>query len=233
VTHPTRGHRRRSSATRGRLAHHIRPPLALAWIPAIVLSAVAIALVLSGALDRPGRAGTPAIAGASAAPTDLLLVTPAPSGTPEFSLPPVVAPSPSEAATGVPSEGIRAKRIRIERLAIDLPIVEGDGIDAPLGKAAHYPGTAWPGGGSNIYIYGHARKGMFLSLWEAKVGDEVIFLLVDGTERTYVVTEVLPRVPWNAVHYIEPTPTEQLTLQTSTSYGPTAPRFIVIALPKT
>jgi len=42
---------------------------------------------------------------------------------------------------------------------------------------------------------------------------------------------VLPTVPWDAVRYLEPTPTEQLTLQTSTSYYPTAPRFVVIALP--
>ena len=62
----------------------------------------------------------------------------------------------------------------IERLGIDLTIVEGDGIDAPIGKAAHYPGTGWPGGGTNIYIYGHAQEGMFLSLWDAKKGDEVV-----------------------------------------------------------
>ena len=43
--------------------------------------------------------------------------------------------------------------------------------------------------------------------------------------------EVLPKVPLDAVKYLDPTPTEQLTLQTSTSYYPTAPRFVVIAVP--
>ena len=89
----------------------------------------------------------------------------------------------------------------------------------------------WPDGGSNIYIYGHAREGMFLSLWDAKVGDKVVLTLADGTQRTYVVDKVLPKVPWDAVQYLQPTPTEQLTLQTSTSYYETAPRFVVIAHP--
>ena len=127
--------------------------------------------------------------------------------------------------------GIQANRIIIARLGIDLAIVEGDGIDAPLGKVAHFPSTAWPGGGTNIYIYGHARTGMFIRLWDARVGDTVTLDLVDGTTRTYVVTKVLPTVPWDAVQYLEAPPTEQLTLQTCTSYYPTAPRFVVIAVP--
>ena len=49
--------------------------------------------------------------------------------------------------------------------------------------------------------------------------------------RAYVVDRVLPKVPWDAVKYLRPTETEQLTLQTSTSYHPTSPRFIVIAHP--
>ena len=59
---------------------------------------------------------------------------------------------------------------------------------------------------------------MFIRLWDARVGDTVQLGLVDGTSRTYVVTKVLPKVPWDAVQYLEPTPTEQLTLQTCTSY---------------
>ena len=72
---------------------------------------------------------------------------------------------------------------------------------------------------------------MFIALWQAREDDEVVLDLVDGTSSTYVVTRVLPRVPWDAVRYLEPTAGEQLTLQTSTSYEPMAPRFIVIAVP--
>jgi LPXTG-site transpeptidase (sortase) family protein len=110
-------------------------------------------------------------------------------------------------------------------------IVEGDGVDAPLGKVAHYPGTAWPGGGSNIYLYAHARDGMFISLWNAVIGDKVVLTLVDGSQRRYVVSRIRPSVRWNDMSVLDPTPTEQLTLQTCTSYQVTAPRFIVIAVP--
>ena len=72
---------------------------------------------------------------------------------------------------------------------------------------------------------------MFLALWKVAVGDTVVLTLVDGTQRTYIVDTVLPKVPWDALQYTAPTPTEQLTLQTSTSYHPTSPRFIAIAHP--
>jgi len=155
----------------------------------------------------------------------------APGRSEAVSFPPVATESAAASPNPSGSLGIRAARIRIDRLGIDLKIVEGDGIDAPLDKAAHFPGSGWPGGGTNIYIYAHAREGMFLSLWDVKQGDTVILTLVDGTERTYAVDKVLPRVPWDAIEYLAPTPTEQLTLQTSTSYYPTAPRFVVRAYP--
>lgn len=158
------------------------------------------------------------------------IVRPTATSTPTPTLPVLATPTALPSATPSPV-GIVARRIRIDRLGIDLQIVEGDGIDAPLRKAAHYPSTGWPDGGSNIYIYGHAQAGMFLALWDARVGDEVVLELVDGTDRRYVVTVVKPKVPWNALEYLAPTPTEQLTLQTSTSYTATAPRFIVIAEP--
>jgi sortase A len=150
--------------------------------------------------------------------------------------------SPALGASGPAASGVRAAslthpiiatRLVISRLRIDLPIVEGDGVDTPLYKVAHYPGTAWPGGGSNIYLYGHARVGMLLSLWNANVGDKVVLDLADGSQRTYVVTEIMRNVPWNDMQLLAPTHHEQLTLQTCTSYEPTAPRFVVIAVPQT
>jgi LPXTG-site transpeptidase (sortase) family protein len=138
--------------------------------------------------------------------------------------------TPSDAPV-TPPPGIVARRIRISRLGINLQIVEGDGTEAPMGKAAHYPGTGWPGGGVNIYLYAHAQTGMFLTLWDAKVGDDVFLDLKDGTTRHYVVTVVIPKVPWDALKYVAATAPERLTLQTSTSYTPTAPRFIVLAEP--
>ncbi len=122
-------------------------------------------------------------------------------------------------------------RVRIERLGINLPIVEGDGIDAPLDSAAHFPESGWPGDGTNIYLYAHARNGLFGRLTEAQVGDRVVLSMADGSEHAYEVAKILPAAPWDAMEYVAVTPTEQLTLQTSTSESVTDPRFIVIAYP--
>lgn len=195
----------------------------------ILVVAVLLAIGLGvGPSGTPPSTATPSPS-STAAFGDLPLVIVGPTVSPLGAGSPSVSPSVSPAI----GPGTRANRIKIARLGIDLAVVEGDGLDAPIGKAAHYPGSAWPGGGSNIYIYGHARVGMFLPLWQIRMGDSVVLDLVDGTSRTYVVTKVLPKVPYDAVTYLAPTPMEQLTLQTSTSYYPTAPRFVVIAVPRT
>ena len=231
---------RRSAGGSGRRFERARPLILLGGLAAIVVVAAGVAFVLGGGPNAPTLGiATPALSAAQGLPASpgagagsllssglttqsAALGSAAPgSTTPAASPPPTVNGEP----------GIPADRIRIDRLGINLAIVEGDGIDAPLGKVAHFPSTAWPGGGTNIYIYGHARTGMFLRLWDARVGDTIALDLVDGTTRTYVVTKVLPSVPWDAVQYLDPTPTEQLTLQTCTSYYPTSPRFIVIAVP--
>lgn len=227
--HGRRRRRRRSagvSDTSSWTSRGRRSLVAVAVISVIVLAAAGLSIALDG--GGTGSDGSPSQPSLGSG-----LPRVSPAQTPVTSFPPVAtdsptpAPSPSQAA----GQEIKAKRILIERLGIDLKIVEGDGIDAPIGKAAHYPGTGWPGGGTNIYIYGHARTGMFLSLWDVKVGDQVVLTLVDGTQRTYEIAKVIPKAPWDAVKYLDPTPTEQLTLQTSTSYHATSPRFIAIAYP--
>jgi LPXTG-site transpeptidase (sortase) family protein len=201
-----------------------RSPLVLLGTLLVVVAAgIALFVTLGGRPSAPpAPSATPSLAAVQATASPSVVATPgAIAATP--SLEPSASPGPAV--------GIVAKRIRIARLSIDLPIVEGDGVDAPMNKAAHYPDTAWPGGGSNIYIYGHAQKGMFLTLWDVAVGDEVVLDLVDGSTRTYRVSQIIPKAPWDAMHYLDPTPKEQLTLQTSTSYHPTSPRFVVIAVP--
>ena len=195
--------------------------------------ALAAALALSaqrqpgtnGASPSPG--GTPAASVASRPPAG----SPSPSvGVAGSASPPRTAsPSPSAGAAG--TGGIPAVRIQIERLGIDLPVVEGDGVTAPDREAAHFPGSAWPDAGSNTYIYGHAREGVFLRLWDAKLGDIVVLTLADGSSRCFAIDELRPRTPWNDLSVLLPTDEERLTLQTSTSYTPTAPRFVVIARP--
>jgi LPXTG-site transpeptidase (sortase) family protein len=157
-----------------------------------------------------------------------LTTSPAPSSL----LSPTIAPSPTPAPTIPPGY-----RIKIVRLSIDLPIAEGDldrdtvRQETPENFAFHLPGTAIPGDGSNSYIYAHARRGMFLSLWNAREGDEVTIITPDAHELRYVVSEVHPRVDPSDVTWAARTSNERLTLQTSTGPNPGDPRFVVIALP--
>jgi LPXTG-site transpeptidase (sortase) family protein len=160
------------------------------------------------------------------------------SGWPQAQNAVIASPSVTAAASTRPPDAAEASvsldavnRIRVERLGIDLPIIEGDGIDAPLDSAAHFPGSGWPGDNTNIYLYAHARNGLFGRLTEAQVGDRVVVAMADGTEHTYEVARIVPDASWDAMEYVAVTPTEQLTLQTSTSESITDPRFIVIAYP--
>jgi hypothetical protein len=72
---------------------------------------------------------------------------------------------------------------------------------------------------------------MFLSLWNARVGDVVLIRTPDGRSLRYVVSEIHPRVPPSEVTWAAPSPPDRLTLQTSTGPDPGDPRFVVVALP--
>lgn len=73
---------------------------------------------------------------------------------------------------------------------------------------------------------------MFLALWDARVGDEVLIVTPDGRTLTYVISEVRPRVAADDVSVVQPTSDERITLQTSTGPNASDPRFVVIALPR-
>jgi hypothetical protein len=164
-----------------------------------------------------------------------------PPGDLVASLGPTPAQAPEE-ATPRPTEAPRSvdgMRIRVARLDIDLPLHEGDPARdvpsatspgaTPEDAAFHYPGTAVPGARGNAYIYAHARVGMFLPLWQARLGDRVEIVLPDGGLLAYTVVEIRPRVPSADVSWLAPTDDERLTLQTSTGPTPAYPRFIVVA----
>jgi len=193
------------------------------WAPAVSVLALCIGLILLIGLRpaAPAAVLPPAVAEATASPT------PSQTGS-------AIASAP--AATRAPAipDGYRSK---IPRLAIDLPIAEGDlerdavRQETPENVALHLPGTAIPGDGSNTYIYAHARRGMFLSLWSAREGDEVLVLTPSGRELRYVVSEVHPRVDPIDISWVAHTAGERLTLQTSTGPNSGDPRFVVVALP--
>lgn len=174
------------------------------------------------------------MAPSTAAPAAVVTEPPAQVASPSTSAAASATAEPSPTALPPIPPGYR---IQIPALAIDLAILEGDierdSVQArtPENYAFHLPGTAIPGGGANIYLYAHARQGMFLSLWNAKIGDVVWISTPNGVALRYVVSEVHPRVPPDDVSLATPSPPERLTLQTSTGPNQSDPRFVVIALP--
>jgi LPXTG-site transpeptidase (sortase) family protein len=185
-----------------------------------LLLAAGIALIAGASLPRAG----------SVAPIAL----PSASPTPGASVSSAVPTAQATATAGPIPDGYR---VRMPRLGIDLPIAEGDVErdvvvqQTPENFAFHFPGTAIPGTFGNSYIYAHARRGMFLSLWDARVGDQVTITTPGGGELKFVVTEVHPRVPPADTSWIQPSADERLTLQTSTGPNREDPRFVVIAAP--
>ncbi len=198
------------------------------WTPGLSVLALCLGLVLIVGV----RPATPVVA---PSPSTVVAVTATPLPSPT-ALGPSASPSASPTATPTPAIP-PGYRVKIPRLAIDLPIAEGDierdtvRQETPDNFAFHFPGTAIPGDRGNSYIYAHARRGMFLALWSAREGDEVVIVTPDGRDLRYVVREVHPRVEPTDVTWAAPTTTERLTLQTSTGPNPGDPRFVVIALP--
>jgi hypothetical protein len=194
------------------------------WAPAAGVLALLIGLILIVGSLRPASP-------ASVLPPAVAAVTPSPSPSQTGS---AIASAPTVTRAPAIPDGYR---IKIARLLIDLPIAEGDiqrdavRQETPENVALHLPGTAIPGDGSNTYIYAHARSGMFLSLWSAREGDEVVIVTPSGRELRYVVSEVHPRVDPTDVSWVARTAGERLTLQTSTGPSPADPRFVVVALP--
>lgn len=171
-------------------------------------------------------------------PTAVQPTAATPSGFATSRLPTTTVPTASASTTPAVRPIPDGYRVQMPRLRIDLPIKEGDiarDIDnqqTPEHAAFHLPGTRIPGEGSNTYIYAHARTGMFLTLWDAREGDEVLIVTPGGTQLRYVVSEVQPRIPPTETKWVQPTPTEQITLQTSTGPNPQDPRFVVVAVPR-
>jgi sortase (surface protein transpeptidase) len=195
------------------------------WITAIaaaLLLAIGIALVAGGGQPETGPVAPVALPSVSAS------ATPAPTEA----VAPTVSPTPT---VGPIPDGYR---IRLPRLGIDLPIAEGDLVrdtvdqQTPEHFAFHFPGTAIPGTFGNSYLYAHAREGMFIRLWNARLGDQVTITTPAGVELKFKVTEIPGRVPPQDVSWLKPTAVERVTLQTSTGPNREDPRWVVIAAPE-
>ncbi|HEV7680237.1 MAG TPA: sortase [Candidatus Dormibacteraeota bacterium] len=121
-------------------------------------------------------------------------------------------------------------RLYSTKLDIDLAIRPGDGkAPPPLPIAYVYPNTAPVGQTGNTYLYAHDRRGMFLGLHHAKVGDVVVAELSQGDKHYYQITEIHADVRWNDLEWLQPSQDNRLTLQTCNYSGDFDPRFVVVA----
>jgi len=151
-----------------------------------------------------------------------VLPSPSPIISPEAT--PSAAPSP----TSAPVDGMR---IQVPELGIDLPVVPGDGVNAPLYKAVLDPALPPPGTGARSMIYAHAQAGMFGPLFNTRVGEHVVIRRPDAPDLNYVISEYHARWPINDLSVLQPLPREQLVLVTCTSWNLNDPRQVVIADP--
>ena len=138
------------------------------------------------------------------------------------------SPIPSPSASAALEDGTRVK---IPALGIDLQVVPGDGWNAPMFKAATYPGLGVPGQGARSMIYAHAQPGMFLKLWSAHVGETVEVDRPGQPPLHYEIKEFYRYWPALDLKYIQPSNHEELVLLTCTTYNPNDPRVIAVAEP--
>ncbi len=137
-------------------------------------------------------------------------------------------PSIREPGFGQPTP---ATALRLDRLGMDVPLVEGDGVRCPMTRPLTTPARPGPGRAPTPISTVMPGRATFLELWGVRTGDVIEMDMADGRSLDYRVTEIRPVVAWDALEYLAPTPKERLTLQTCLSYDDTAPRFVVVAEP--
>lgn len=133
------------------------------FVPAL-LTALGVTLLAAGLLNYT----TPVTA--ESLPTDSPVASLAPATpAPRITLPPLASVGPS-ASPSAPSDRV-ATRVRVAALKIDLPVVKpGRSNEYPLCDVAQWIGAlGQPGQGRAIYLYAHARTGMFLPLLDASL----------------------------------------------------------------
>jgi hypothetical protein len=190
-----------------------------------VLTALGVSLIAGGLLTYTGAvepsvppdASEIIITETQAPPPSLALPTIPPPGT--------AAPTPEPS---IPADRV-ATRVVVPALKIDLPVVKGP-ANRVLCNVAMYveaPGLVQPGFPGSVYIYGHARKGMFLPLLDASKknnGKSMLNMIVevytsDDQRLTYFITEVRRHVPKTS-GFDDPLSRTTETLWLQTSEGP-------------
>ena len=211
-------------------------------LPAL-LTAAGVTLLAAGLLHYGGPA-TASQVGVRASPSDTGLLPPSSFLVP--SLPPIDASPQPSVAPGKAANRV-ATRVVIDQLGIDLPIIVQPNPNYPSCNVAMYfqdPGLGQPGGGRSIYLYAHARTGMFGPLYERVTlhrdggAKSLLGLLVDvytsdDQRFVYTITAIRPSVKADS-HFLDgplAVKTETLWLQTSTGPNSSYPKLQVVAQP--
>jgi len=156
-----------------------------------------------------------------------------PGASPEIREIPGEVSNALQAAAAQPETGF--PRIKISSVSIDLLLVKGDGTTPPVKyEAFTYPGadhllTGDENGGSNTYVYAHARNGMFWRLHDLHIGNIIDVKYGGSKVLHYRVSEIHPSVNWKDLNWLQPTTDDRLTLQTCNGWKDEDPRFIVVA----
>jgi hypothetical protein len=208
-------------------------------LPALV-TALGVMVIAAGLLQytqpveaEPGSSAGPAV------------TTPGPSPSTSDAVAPSAAPSAaaSPSPSGGPADRV-ATRLVVPALGIDLPIARQPNPSYPACNIAMYledPRLGQPGQGRAMYLYAHARVGMFLPILDAsKVnnGAKMIGMIVqvytsDDQLFLYEITEV--RRHQTSLEDALNATTEELWLQTSegprAAPGVITPKTQVLAVP--
>jgi sortase (surface protein transpeptidase) len=222
----------------------------------LLLAVVGAVLIIAGQLNLDqGSTGSslPPIGEPTRTPS--LQPTAVPS-LPSLEPTPSVSPTPSP----TPDPSWVATQLQITSIGLNIKVHKAT-TAAQCGFPPEYDawilcGAQEPGRGGNAYIFAHARRGMFLPLWNVQLGAEIKVLMSDGQVLVYRVTEIHPNVscpdtrepkmPANleplalryaapgcsqGVFWTSPADHERLTLQTSQGFNRNWGEFIVVADP--
>ncbi|WP_257350335.1 class D sortase [Pseudalkalibacillus decolorationis] len=132
-----------------------------------------------------------------------------------------------------PAKGESIGILKIPKLDIKLPIIEGTDPEQLVKGVGHYRATAFPGGDNQILLSGH-RDTVFRRLGELQSGDKIIVQLPYGTFR-YVMkdSEVVSADDTTVIR--STAPKEVLTLSTCYPFnyiGNAPKRYVINAHPE-
>jgi hypothetical protein len=213
----------------------------LRLIPALI-TAIGVGLLAVGLLSysRPVEAlpaatpsPTPSPVAEVATPSPLITLPPLGSGV----VPSASAPIEPTAVASIPPDRV-ATRVRVAALKIDLPVMIQPDPTYPACNVAMYLQSMWqPGQDRSIYIYAHARTGMFLPILNASLvnnGKKMLGMIVevwtsDNQKFIYEITDV--RRHQHTLDSAFKATSETLWLQTSEGPKGTLGKTQVVAKP--